>query len=201
MRFLSRRNRSPHRRATANSQRLLHCFGRSELRLATIWQQYWPCHPNATTISKRRTCDLIPSKTRPFYVIPTCFQCDGDMADALTSKSGGRNTRVGSSPTLGNSCKCYATGRERAICPTSTDMRSSGHCDESRRVQVSDHSRRGKLVGAHHGDGNQGDAYRSRHLCPRAVLNDGTSRLAIVSMTSTVSTSPRQFFASGAATS
>jgi hypothetical protein len=33
------------------------------------------------------------------------------------------------------------------------------------------------------------------------VLNDGTSRLAIVSMTSTVSTSPRQFFGRGAAMS
>ncbi len=42
--------------------------------------------------------------------------------------------------------------------------------DESRRGQGCDYSRRGKLERAHHGDGNQGDADRSRHLCPHIGL-------------------------------
>ena len=49
-------------------------FG-NRAQLATIWQQYWPCHPNATTMSKRHRRDVSLSKTRTFYVIPTCCQC------------------------------------------------------------------------------------------------------------------------------
>ena len=27
--------------------------------LATIWQQYWPCHPNATTMSKLSSREIM----------------------------------------------------------------------------------------------------------------------------------------------
>ena len=69
--------------------------------LATIWQQYWPCHPNATTMSKRCSRDVSSLKTRSFYVIPTCCQCHAHGRRAgLKIRSSQEG--VGSSPTFGS---------------------------------------------------------------------------------------------------